>query len=221
VNVLLACGGRRESGFVALLEQRWEGLSGWAEDDLIERIGVEWVFGTYVDSSDVSLIGIMDETCGGVDGAGGADDEQDGGATELAVDSVHFEWNFAEPDDVWADGGVAGFADGEVIGVFVDGLVGEVLVGAGTAGLEEAAVHVMDAVRASAFVEIVYVLSAEVEVLPETLFDLCEGFVGRVWFGGEGVAASLRVEAPDEGGVCLPGFRGSDVFDAMAVPEAT
>ncbi len=107
------------------------------------------------------------------------------------------------------------------VGVFVEGLVGEVFVGASAAGLEEAAVHVMDAVGAGALVEVVDVLSAEVEVLAEALFDLCEGFVGCVGFSGEGVAAALRVEAPDEGGVGLPGFRGRDVFDAMAVPEAT
>jgi hypothetical protein len=81
--------------------------------------------------------------------------------------------------------------------------------------------HVVDAVGAGALVEVIYVLGAEVEVLPEALFDFCESFVGGVWFDGEGVAAALRVEAPDEGGVGLPGFRGGDVFDAMTVPEAT
>jgi hypothetical protein len=70
-------------------------------------------------------------------------------------------------------------------------------------------------------VEIVDVLSTEVEVPPEAVFDFCEGFVGGVGLSGEGVAAALRVEAPDESGVGLPGFRSGDVFDAMTVPEAS
>ena len=45
--------------------------------------------------------------------------------------------------------------------------------------------------------------------------------MGGVGLGGEGVAAALGVEAPDESGVGLPGFGGGDVFDAMAVPEAS
>jgi hypothetical protein len=37
--------------------------------------------------------------------------------------------------------------------------------------------------------------------------------------GGEGVTTALGVEAPDEGGIGLPGFGSGDFFDAMAVPE--
>jgi hypothetical protein len=50
-------------------------------------------------------------------------------------------------------------------------------------------------------VEVVYVLGAEVEIFRicfgEALFDLGEGFVGGVGFGGEGVASALGVKAPD------------------------
>jgi hypothetical protein len=67
--------------------------------------------------------------------------------------------------------------------------------------LEEAAVHVVDAVGASAFVKVVDVLGAEVEIflicLGEALFDLCECFVSGVGLDSEGVAATLRVETPD------------------------
>jgi hypothetical protein len=45
--------------------------------------------------------------------------------------------------------------------------------------------------------------------------------VGGVGLGGEGVAAALGVETPDERGVGLPGLRGCALFDAMAVPEAS
>ena len=174
-----------------------QGFGGGAEDDFVEGVGVEGLFGADVDGADAALVGDVDEAGGGIDGAGGADDEEDGGAVEFAVDGVHVEGDFAEPDDVRADGGVAGFADGEVVGVFVEGLVGEVFVGASAAGLEEAAVHVMDAVGAGALVEVVYVLGAEVEAVAESFFDFGEGFVGGVGLGGESVAAALGVEAPD------------------------
>ena len=143
----------------------------------------------------------MDEAGSGIDGARGADDEEDGGAVEFAVDGFHVEGNFAEPDDVRADGCAAGFACGEFLWVFVEGLVGEGLIAAYAAGLEEGSVHVMDAARAGAFVEVVDVLRAEVEVFRicfgEALFDFGEGDVGCVGLGGEGVAAAHGVEAPD------------------------
>jgi len=208
-----------------LFRQLRQRFGGGAEDDFIEGVGVERFFRAYVDGADAALVGDVDEAGGGIDGAGGAYDEEDGGAVELVVDRVHIKGDFAEPDDVWTDGGVAGFADGEGFGVFVEGVVGEALAGAGAAGLEEGAVHVVDAVRAGALVEVVDVLGAEVEVVGvyfgEVLFDLGESFVGGVRLGGEGVAAALGVETPDEFGVGLPGFGGGDLFDAVAVPEAS
>jgi hypothetical protein len=67
---------------------------------------------------------------------------------------------------VGTDGGVAGFADGKVIWFVIEGLVGEGFVGTSAAGLEEGAVHVVDATGAGALVEVVYVLGAEVEAVP-------------------------------------------------------
>src|SRR6266566_3171383 len=142
-----------------------EGFGGGAEDDFIEGVAVEGLFGAYVDGADVALVGDVDEPGGGIDGAGGADYEKSGGAVKFVVNGVHVEWDLAEPDDVRADGGVAGFADGEGLRVFVEGLVGEGFVGTSAAGLKEAAVHVVDAVGAGALVEVVYVLGAEIEVV--------------------------------------------------------
>ncbi len=126
---------------------------------------VERLFGADVDGADASLVGDVDEARGGIDGAGGAYDEESGGSVEFAVDAVHVEGDFAEPDDVRADGGGAGFAGGEVGGGFVEGLVGEGFVAAYAAGLEEGSVHVVDAVGAGALVEVVDVLGAEVEAV--------------------------------------------------------
>jgi hypothetical protein len=209
---------------VMCFEERGEGFGGRAENDFVEGVGVEGFFGANVDGADAALVGDLDKAGGGVDGAGGSYDEEDGGAVEFAVDGVHFEGDFAEPDDMRADGGMAGFADGDDVGVIVDGAVDEVLVGAGAAGLKEAAVHVVDAVRAGSLVEVVYVLGAEVEAVGiyfgEALFYFCEGFVASVGLGGEGIATALGVEAPDKFGVGLPGFGSGDLFYAMAVPEA-
>ena len=136
-----------------------------AKDDLFEGFGVRWFFGADVDGADAALVGDVDEAGGGVDGAGGAYDEEDGGAVELVVDGVHVEGDFAEPDDVGTDGGAALAAGGEVFCIVVEGLVGEWLVATDAAGLEEAAVHVVDAVGAGALVEVVDVLGAEVEAV--------------------------------------------------------
>ena len=89
------------------------------------------------------------------------------------------------------------------------------------AGLEEAAVHVVDAARTGALVQVVDVLGAEVEAVAELLLDVCQGFVGGVGLRGESIAATHGVEAPDERGVSFPGFGRGDLFDTMAVPEAS
>ena len=195
-----------------------EDFGGGAEEDLVEGVGVEGCFGAYVEGADAALVGDVDEAGGGVDVAGGSDDEEGGGAVEFGVDVVHGEGDFAEPDDVGADGVGADFAGGE--GGFVEGLVGEGSVAAGAAGLEELAVHVVDVAGAGALVEVVYILGAEVEAVGHVALEVGEGEVAGVGMGGEGVAAAHGVEAPDEGGVGLPGFGGGYVFYAMAVPEA-
>jgi hypothetical protein len=80
----------------------------------------------------------------------------------------------------------------------------------------------VDVAGASALVEIVDVLGAEVEtVWPESALDFGEGDVGGVGFCGAGVAAALGVEAPDELWIGFPCFGSGDFFDAVAVPEAS
>ena len=38
--------------------------------------------------------------------------------------------------------------------------------------------------------------------------------------GGKRIAAAHRIKAPDEGRIGLSGFRGGDLVDAVAIPEA-
>ncbi len=116
---------------------------------------------------------------------------------------------------------VAGCARGKVIGVLIRCVVGEGLVAAFAAGLEELAVHVVEILGAGAFVEVVYVLCAEVEAVWHLVFELGEREVGCVGLGRFGVSAALGVEVPDEGWVGLPGFRGGYLLHAVAVPEAS
>ena len=86
--------------------------------------------------------------------------------------------------------------------------------------MEEAAVHVVDVLRAGAFVEVVDVLGAEVEAARHLAFEVGEGEVAGVGLGCEGIAAAHGIEPPDEGWICVPGFRGGDVLYTMAVPKA-
>jgi len=206
--------GRRELSCV----EGGEDFGGGAEEDFVEGFGVERRFGACVDGADAALVGDVDEAGGGVDVAGGSYDEEGGGAVEFGVDVLHGERDFAEPDDVRADGMAAVFAGGE--GFFVEGGVGEGDVAAGAAGLEELAVHVVEVLRAGALVEVVYILGAEVEAVGHLAFEIGEGEVAGVGLGRESVSAAHGVEAPDEGWVGVPGFGGGYIFYAMTVPEA-
>ena len=134
------------SGLWVLADHLWQRFGGGAEDNFVEGFGVEGLFWAHVDGAHAALVGDVDEAGGGIDGAGGADDQEDGGAVEFAVDGIHVEGDFTEPNDVGPDGGSADLAGGKIVRVFVEGLVGERLVATTTAGFEEATVHVMDAV---------------------------------------------------------------------------
>src|SRR5580698_1821474 len=96
-----------------------QGFACRREDDLVECIRVGGFLGADIDTTDASLVGHVDEARSGIHRAGGAYDEEGGCAVEFAVDAVHIEGNFAEPDDVRADGGSAGFAGRQVISSLV------------------------------------------------------------------------------------------------------
>ena len=87
--------------------------------------------------------------------------------------------------------------------------------------------HVVDAMGTGALVEVVYVLGARGssfrgQIFCELLLDFCEREVGGVGLSrGSMAAAALGVEVPDESGVGCPGFGRGDVFDAVAIPEAS
>src|SRR5258707_8282414 len=76
-----------------LFDEFGQGFGGGAEDDFVEGVDVEGFFGAYVDGADASQVGDVDEAGGWIDGAGGADDEEDSGSVEFAVDGVHVEWD--------------------------------------------------------------------------------------------------------------------------------
>jgi hypothetical protein len=106
----------------------------------------------------------MDQSCGWIDGTGGADDEKYGSAGEFAVDFVHVEWDFTEPDDMRADERATG-ACGKW-GGFVEGTVGEGLIALGAAGVEEGSMHVVETTGSGLLMEVVDVLGTEVETVP-------------------------------------------------------
>ena len=111
------------SGLWGLADHLWQGFGGIAEYDVVEGVNVERLFGADVDGADAALFGDLDKSGGRIDGTGGADDKQDGGAVEFAVDGIHVEGDFTEPNDVGPDGGSADLAGGKIVRVFVEGLV--------------------------------------------------------------------------------------------------
>ena len=167
-------------------------LGGGAEDDFVKGVGVERLFGADVDGADAALVGDVDEAGGGVDGAGGADDEEGGGAVEFAVDGVHVEGDFAEPDDVRADGGATGLQVGRCwrfrrrtgrgrVGCSARSGIGRGCRACGGCGWSRRARGGRRRFGCRG-------RSGRLEVL----FDVGEGYVGGVGLGGEGVAAALE-----------------------------
>jgi hypothetical protein len=112
------------------------------------------------------LTGPMDKICGGLDGAGGTDDEHKRGLIDLLLDTIHFERNYAEEDDVRAKAGAAGATRNFVEGV-VDGVVfgGWAAASGFAAGFGEFTMHVDEAGGTGALVEVVDVLGAEEETV--------------------------------------------------------
>src|ERR1017187_7804498 len=129
---------------------------------------VEGPFGANVDGAGAGGACPMDEVRRRIDRSGRADDEHQGCAIDLAPDAIHLEGNLSEEDDVRAEARAAGAArhlvQGAVDGVVFDGRTAAFLL---TAGLGQFAVHMDQALRSGAFVEIVDVLGAEEEAVAE------------------------------------------------------
>jgi hypothetical protein len=88
------------------------------------------------------------------------------------------------------------------------------------AALHQLAVHVNDALRPSRLVQVVDVLRAEKEALPDRALERREGPVGGVWMADGRLGAPLRVEAPYDLGVRLPSVGRCNLFEPILLPEA-
>ena len=150
------------------LEKAREDFASFAFDYLGEGVGVERRLGADVDGTGSLLPGPVDETGGGVDGAGGADDEHQGGVVDLSADAVHLVGNLTEEDDVGTESASAGAAtyigEARVKRVVFDRRPAAVAL---AVSLHEFAVHVEKAEGAGAFVEVVDVLRAEEEAVAD------------------------------------------------------
>jgi hypothetical protein len=202
-------------------EESGEDFAGIAFDYLSEGVGVEWGLGADVDGAGSILFCPVDEAGGGVDGAGGTDDEHQRGFVDLFADAVHLVGNFTEEDDVGAEAASAGAAaylgEARVEGVVWNGRRAAVAL---AVCLVKFAMHVEKAVGAGALVEVVDVLCAEEEAVADSLLEFGEGVVGGVGLGFGSVGAAFGIELPDEFGIASPGIGCADVFNAIAGPEA-
>src|ERR1700741_891103 len=161
------------------------------------------------------------EAGGGLDGAGGANGQEDRRIVESSKNEIEMKGSLAKPADVRPDFAAAGaqrkFARG-----FVELRVFERRPQAGiAAALEELSGHVNDARGASLFMEIVDILRAEVQTAGKRLLEIGEGEMGGIGLGGRGHAAAHRVEVPDQTRIAVPGARRGDIFEAVVAPEAT
>ena len=143
----------------------WQHFRRRAQQNLVEGVGIDGRLWAHVDGADVSLVRDPDESRGGIDRARRADNDQDRGAIELAVDTFHVERDFPEPDDVRTNGSAALWACGKVGRGFVERCVREGHIAVHASRLKEGSVHVMDAAGTSALVEVIDVLGAEIEAV--------------------------------------------------------
>jgi hypothetical protein len=86
--------------------------------------------------------------------------------------------------------------------------------------LEELSVHVNEARRTRLLVQIVDILRAEKEAIAHDSLDCRQSVVSKIGFACPGLRAPLRIETPDDRGVRSPAFRGSNVLEAVLLPEA-
>jgi hypothetical protein len=201
------------------VEEVREDFAGFAFDYLREGMGVERGLGAYVNSAGSILFCPVDETGGGVDGAGSADDKHQGCFVDLFADAVHLVGNFSEEDDVGAEAASATaatyFREAGVEGVIWNGRLAAVAL---AMGLVELAMHVEEVDGAGALVEVVHILRAEEEAVTDAALQVGEGVVGGVGLGFGTGGAACGVELPDEFGIASPGVGSANVFDAIAGP---
>ena len=101
-----------------------------------------------------------------------------------SLDAVHFERNLAEEDDVGTQAAAAGAAadlgQAGVDGVVFDGRAAALAL---AAGFGQFAVHVDQATRAGALVQVVHVLGAEKEAVADALLKLGQRDVRGIGLG--------------------------------------
>jgi hypothetical protein len=68
--------------------------------------------------------------------------------------------------------------------------------------------------------QVINILGAEVKPVAQPVLDCGERQVCRIRLCCEGIAATHGIEPPNQFGIGMPGFRGCDLVDPVAVPQA-
>src|SRR5580658_1039576 len=68
--------------------------------------------------------------------------------------------------------------------------------------------------------EVVHVLRAEKQSVPDRVLQVCKGSVRGVWLAIDGLCSSLCVEAPNEFRVCGPSLPRGDFLEAVLLPKS-
>ena len=79
--------------------------------------------------------------------------------------------------------------------------------------------HVYQAFGTGTLMQVVNILRAQKKPFAQSAFQLGQRPVGRIRFDRQGSLSPHRVKVPNQLGISLPGFRTSNLFHAMAVPE--
>ena len=164
-------------------------------------------------------VGLLHESGGGIDVAGGADGGEEGAAGQRRENFLHVIGHLAEPDDVGSGGG--GLAGGAgMAGVHFGRGVPPVAAGR-TERAGEAAVHVDHLPGAALFMQRIDILGDEGDCSRIVALKTGDGAVRGIRGHGGGLLTARVVEGMDEGGVAGEALGGGDLLDPAIFPEAT
>ena len=136
------------------------------------------------------------------------------------IDAVHFKRHFSKPADMRTNPPAA-VASGRLARRFISVRVFKRRAATGiAAAFEELSVHVDYIFRAGLLVQIIDILRADEQTVPESGFELRESRMCWIWFGDGSHAPAHGIKLPYELRIAPPSERRSDLFDAVIAPEA-
>jgi hypothetical protein len=172
-----------------------------------------------LDAVGTDVAGSLDEAGGGIDRARGADRHEQVAGSNGFVDAVHVIGHLAEPDDVRTNlaGGAAGRAECPLPHRFRPG---KASVAGQAPALLQFAMHVDEALRSGALVQVIDVLGHQQKIARPAPLQIGEGKVGGVRLDRAELGTACIVEIVHKSGIAAERFGRRNVFHPVPLPQA-